>query len=414
MKPWKKTMLTTLLIASTAAAPVWADTREFQPPMAMPVMERVIPISAPAPDVLPLPGQIIPILAPAPDTLPQPPDAVQVVLAHRAVPASVTMSGKTVAFDQAPLIVDGSLMVPLRAIAEAAGGQVDWDAAGQSVAVTLPGFVARMQIGSASARVSTGDNLTLTVNMAQAPQLVGGRTLISADTLSSVIGMTEAGNQGSIMNLLPGKGPIGPVGEQPEGQLPVKDIIIGEIEELQSGDHVRFLLKGSPMSSGEPLLVWFSISDETKLVVADNQGHETAITASELKAGQTGEVELAGPMLLSYPAQAGAAVVKVLPVAPDASPEWDTLTGTIGEVEPGAGDRIRILLKGAPMSNGEPSLIWVTVNKETKVISRVNGQAVATADLQTGQSVEIELAGPILESYPAQGAAAVVKVVPAN
>jgi hypothetical protein len=48
----------------------------------------------------------------------------------------IVVNGNEVTSDVPPQIVDGRVLVPLRAVAEALGANVDWDAASQSVIVT--------------------------------------------------------------------------------------------------------------------------------------------------------------------------------------------------------------------------------------------------------------------------------------
>lgn len=93
--------------------------------------------------------------------------------------------------------------------------------------------------------------------------------------------------------------------------------------------------------------------------------------------------------------------------------------GVVKQIE--SGERPRFLLEGGPMSNGEPFLIWLSVNEDTKFCiveaSEENGVDVeecieaSFSDLEVGQKVRVHIPGPILESYPAQGGASEVLIL---
>jgi hypothetical protein len=53
--------------------------------------------------------------------------------------ATANNNRTTVTLDAAPLIVDGSTMVPVRFISEALGAQVSWDPANYQVNITTAG-----------------------------------------------------------------------------------------------------------------------------------------------------------------------------------------------------------------------------------------------------------------------------------
>ncbi len=59
------------------------------------------------------------------------------------------------------------------------------------------------------------------------------------------------------------------------------------------------------MSNDEPLLVWITIDEDTQIAI------EQSGEVSDLKIGQKVTVELSGPMLESYPAQAAGSSVRI-------------------------------------------------------------------------------------------------------
>lgn len=225
----------------------------------------------------------------------------------RPSPAAIAVEGKELAFDQGPLVSEGTLMVPLRMVVESAGGTVEWDEGPRRVSVRMPNRVALIEIGNDSAEVLV-EGYAAKVRMARAPILAGGRTLVSADAVSYVLGLVERerlsadGGQGALMDLvLP-------------APLPVEDLkttLIGTIKEVEAGEAgTRILVEGPAMASGEPSLTWVTIAADTKIAIEED-GETVDAGASALASGQVVEVEVRGAIAMSYPALAGAASVLI-------------------------------------------------------------------------------------------------------
>lgn len=94
-------------------------------------------------------------------------------------------------------------------------------------------------------------------------------------------------------------------------------------------------------------------------------------------------------------------------IAPQARRESADMSGTIKQVEAG-----RILLEGGAMSSGEPALVWVSVNDTTPITVEEEGQerTGTVADLKAGLRADVRFAGPLLTSYPGQGAAESIRL----
>ncbi len=86
---------------------------------------------------------------------------------------TVTLDGKKIEFDQPPIVEDGRTLVPMRAIFEAMGATVEWEATFQTVTGTKGDIVVKMQIGN-NVITKNGQQITLDVP----PQIVNGRTLV--------------------------------------------------------------------------------------------------------------------------------------------------------------------------------------------------------------------------------------------
>ncbi|MCL2838657.1 MAG: WG repeat-containing protein [Oscillospiraceae bacterium] len=96
---------------------------------------------------------------------------------------SVTLNGTTIQFDQPPIMQDGRTLVPLRAIFEALGADVEWDGVFQMVTATRGDTVVRLQIGNAVMTVN-GENIPLDVPA----QIVNDRTLVPARAIAESFG----------------------------------------------------------------------------------------------------------------------------------------------------------------------------------------------------------------------------------
>lgn len=85
----------------------------------------------------------------------------------------VSIDGEYLQFDVAPQIINDRTMVPLRAIFEELGAEVDWDGDTQTVTAMKNDICVIATIGSRRMYV---DDEVKTIDVA--PQLVGGRTLV--------------------------------------------------------------------------------------------------------------------------------------------------------------------------------------------------------------------------------------------
>ncbi|HWI63974.1 MAG TPA: copper amine oxidase N-terminal domain-containing protein [Symbiobacteriaceae bacterium] len=116
------------------------------------------------------------------------------VAMNRALPANLTVNGKAVRYDQAPYMHKGTLMLPLRALVEAAGGTIEWRPESWSAYVLLSDRTAYFTVGESKAEMYLHAARYIGRNFLQMDQSVvlkNGRMFISADALTSVLGMNE-------------------------------------------------------------------------------------------------------------------------------------------------------------------------------------------------------------------------------
>lgn len=92
---------------------------------------------------------------------------------------SVKVNGKIISFDQEPVIHEGRTLVPLRAIFEELGAEVDWDGNTQTVTAYKDGITVSMRIGTSNMAVN---DRVLVLDVAA--MIVNGRTLVPARAVS--------------------------------------------------------------------------------------------------------------------------------------------------------------------------------------------------------------------------------------
>ncbi|HYF80168.1 MAG TPA: copper amine oxidase N-terminal domain-containing protein [Symbiobacteriaceae bacterium] len=319
MNRFTRTTASALLLVMMAAAPAAAmyveggDNTPAGPGMVKILMApaeepvyHILPAPADMPQVISAPvGEIMPISAPL----------VREVLATRAEPATILIDSTRITYDQKPILVNGTLMVPLRAIVEGAGGQVTWDGETQTVTARLGDRTAYFVIGQAEAEMNQ-DNVRYLkrnmIKMTKAPVLEGSRTLVAADALTTVLGLMEQPGAAGALNLVPAAKFEAPAGEIPpapaEEQAWIEVGTIKETKAIEGG--IRILVAGQAMADGEGSLIWFAVTGETTITIEEN-GVQTPGTYADLATAQKVAVKPVGPMLMSYPAQGGAAAVTI-------------------------------------------------------------------------------------------------------
>lgn len=96
-----------------------------------------------------------------------------VVTATAASAISVYLNGEKMSFDSPPVVQNDTTLVPMRAIFEALGATVDYDAASQTVSGTKNNKVVKLTLNSKTAYVD-GVSTTLSV----AAKTINGRTMV--------------------------------------------------------------------------------------------------------------------------------------------------------------------------------------------------------------------------------------------
>ncbi|MGN1115852.1 MAG: carbohydrate-binding domain-containing protein [Candidatus Ornithomonoglobus sp.] len=103
--------------------------------------------------------------------------------------ASIIYDGTPLEFDVAPVNENGTILVPMRAVFEALGAKVKWDAQTQSVSARKSSKTYAMTLGEKTITVSKNDEITDTTMANEAMQLVNDRTMIPLRALGELFGL---------------------------------------------------------------------------------------------------------------------------------------------------------------------------------------------------------------------------------
>lgn len=106
-----------------------------------------------------------------------------------AADITVLVNGEAIEFDRSPELVDDSVMVPFRFVAEKLGATVSWDGETQTVFAILGNGLSIMQIGNSNVFVNSE---AFTVE--KAPALSIDRTLVSTQILEKTLGVSASWN----------------------------------------------------------------------------------------------------------------------------------------------------------------------------------------------------------------------------
>jgi hypothetical protein len=125
---------------------------------------------------------VVAVFEPIPIVLPPPPSHMLVLTIGSSV---MSVDGKRATLDSPPIIREGRTLLPIRAVIEALGGSVAWDAVQRKATVTLGTHTVEVWIGSRQARVD-GVNVALDV----AAIIVNSRTLLPLRFVAENLGCT--------------------------------------------------------------------------------------------------------------------------------------------------------------------------------------------------------------------------------
>jgi outer membrane protein assembly factor BamB len=92
--------------------------------------------------------------------------------------STFTVNGNPRTLDSPPIIKNGRTLVPIRAIIEALGGTVGWDATEKKVTVTLGSTTIELWIGKSIAKVNDINTAIDSANSKVVPEIINSRTML--------------------------------------------------------------------------------------------------------------------------------------------------------------------------------------------------------------------------------------------
>lgn len=100
----------------------------------------------------------------------------------------VVVNGSYLSFDQPPVIINGRTLVPLRAIFEALGAEVEWEAETKSIMAFKGDMGVLMYIDSAVMTKGQVGGTASDVTLDTAPTIINGRTMVPARAVAEAFG----------------------------------------------------------------------------------------------------------------------------------------------------------------------------------------------------------------------------------
>ena len=101
-----------------------------------------------------------------------------------------TVNGETRTLDSPPIIKNGRTLLPIRAVVEALGGQVEWNDNTKAVTIRLGSNTIILQIGNANASVNGKDTPIDPQNLKVVPEIINSRTMLPLRFVAENLGAT--------------------------------------------------------------------------------------------------------------------------------------------------------------------------------------------------------------------------------
>jgi len=103
---------------------------------------------------------------------------------------SFTVNGETRTLDSPPVIKNNRTLLPIRAVVEALGGTVGWDATERKVTVSLGSTTIELWIGKSTAKVNGVNKSIDSSNSKVVPEIINGRTMLPLRFVTENLGCT--------------------------------------------------------------------------------------------------------------------------------------------------------------------------------------------------------------------------------
>lgn len=110
------------------------------------------------------------------------------ILVLRIGSPAMKAGSSSIVLDAPPVIIQGRTLVPIRAIVESFGGIVTWDAASQTVTISLDGNELKLVIGKSNALVNGKSMPIDNTNPKVVPQILNSRTMLPLRFITESLG----------------------------------------------------------------------------------------------------------------------------------------------------------------------------------------------------------------------------------
>jgi len=115
-------------------------------------------------------------------------EITQTVIILQIGNSSFTVNGVTNTLDSPPIIKNSRTLLPIRAIVEALGGTVGWDATERKVTVSLDSKAIELWIGKSIAKVNGIDTQIDSINSKVVPEIINSRTMLPLRFVTESLG----------------------------------------------------------------------------------------------------------------------------------------------------------------------------------------------------------------------------------
>jgi polyhydroxybutyrate depolymerase len=102
--------------------------------------------------------------------------------------STFTVNGVSNTLDSPPVIKNGRTLVPIRAIIEALGGTIGWDAAEKKVTISFGSTTIELWIGKSTAKVNGINTPIDPTNLQVVPEIINGRTMLPLRFVAESLG----------------------------------------------------------------------------------------------------------------------------------------------------------------------------------------------------------------------------------
>lgn len=198
--------------------------------------------------------------APKPTPAPQPVPVPKPV--PQAPPITIYINGVKQTYDQAPIIENGRLLVPLRGIFESLGATVEWNNQQQLITANRNNTKVLLKVGSKAATVN-GQTQTLDV----AAKIANGRTLVPLRFVGEALGASvEYDNANRLVKITSNTN----ITQSLNGDLKVSFIDVGQGDSvlIQTPAGKSILIDGGIQAAGEKVVSYLAKAGVTTIDMA--------------------------------------------------------------------------------------------------------------------------------------------------